>query len=67
MMRNVSYKPLWKLLIDRDISKAQLREIADVSASTMSKLSNGSNAAIAILSKICNALDCELRDSVDLA
>lgn len=66
-MRNVSYKLLWKLLIDRDISKAQLREIADISASTMSKLSNGSNATIATLAKICNALDCELGDIVDLA
>ena len=66
-MRTVSYKPLWKLLIYRDISKAQLRLMADISASTMFKLSSGGNVTIATLAKICNALDCELDEIVNLA
>ncbi len=63
-MRTVSYKKLWKLLIDRDMTKAELRERAGISASSMSKLSNGGNVTVATLVKICDALDCDIEEII---
>lgn len=65
-MRTVSYKRLWKLLIDRDMTKAELRERAGISASSMSKLSNGGNVTVATLIKVYDALGCEVHEILEL-
>lgn len=62
----VSYKKLFKLLIDRDLKKKDLKAMAQIGNSTMTKLSNNENVTIEVLAKICKALDCGLDDIVDV-
>lgn len=61
----LSYKKLWKLLIDRDMSKADLRNAAGVSSASIAKLTNGSNITTDVLLKICTALDCKVEDIIE--
>lgn len=58
----VSYKKLFKLMIDRDIKKGDLVKQSGVAYSTLLKLSNGDNVNMGVLEKICLALDCNLED-----
>ena len=60
--RIFSYKPLWKLLIDRDMNKTQLQEAAGISPATLSKLGRGGNVTTDVLARICEALDCDIAD-----
>ena len=62
----VSYKKLWKLLIDRDMMKKELAEKADVSTFTLAKMNKGENVTTDVLVKICKALDCNLDDIMEL-
>ena len=62
----VNYKPLWKILIDRDMSKAQLREEASISRSTVFKMVNNEYVAMDVLVRICMALDCGMDDIVEI-
>lgn len=61
-----SYKKLWKLLIDRDLLKRELRERANISPSTMAKLGRGESVNMDILLRICKALDCDIADIVEV-
>ena len=61
----VSYNKLWKLLIDKKMSKADLRRIAEISPNTMTKLSKDEAVNLAILGKICNKLDCDFGDIME--
>jgi hypothetical protein len=61
----VSYKKLWKLLIDKDMIKKDLRELTGVSTTTMSRLSKDENVSTEILSKICSALGCDVGDIIE--
>ena len=65
-MRKVSYKKLWKILIDKDLNKQTLAQVANISASTLTKMSKGESVNIDMLVKICNALDCEIHDIIEL-
>ena len=62
----VSYKKLWKLLIDKDMLKKELAEKADISTFTISKMSKGESVTTDTLVKICRALDCNLDDIMEL-
>jgi len=62
----VSYKKLWKVLIDRDMKKRDLCEIAGISTTSVAKLGKGENVNTDILVKICKALNCELSDIMEL-
>lgn len=62
----ISYKKLFKLMIDRDLKKKDLREMASIGNSTMSKLANDENVTMEVMAKICNALDCTMDDIVDV-
>lgn len=62
----VSYKKLWMLIIEKDLKKAQVRQMANVSASTFSKMSKNEYVALEVLVRLCIALDCELSDIVDI-
>ena len=53
----VSYKKLWKLLIDRDMMKKDLSESADISSYTISKMAAGRNITVDVINKICLALN----------
>ena len=65
-MRKASYKKLWKLLIDRDMNKRMLAEASHISLSSLTKLTKGQTVNIEILIKICNALNCEMWDIMEL-
>jgi len=58
----ISYKKLWVLLIQRDITKVTLRKELGISTSTMSKLNKGKEVAISVLLRICDYLDCDIGD-----
>ena len=62
----VNYKPLWKMLIDRDISKQQLREKTSIARSTMVKMANNEYVALDVLVRICIAMDCGMDDIVEI-
>jgi DNA-binding Xre family transcriptional regulator len=63
---DVSYKKLWKLLIDRDMKKGDLQSSAKLSASTMSKLNKGLNIQTDVLVRICRVLECDIADIVEI-
>lgn len=60
-----SYKKLFKLLIDRDLKKKDLCELAGISTTSVSKLGKDQNVNTEILEKICDALDCHIEDIVE--
>ena len=62
----VTYKKLFKLLIDRNMKKKDLRDLAGIGNSTMTKLSNDENVTIEVMAKICRALDCTIDDVVEI-
>lgn len=62
----ISYKKLWKLLIDRDMLKKDLAKRAGISTTSIAKLGKNENVNTDILLKICNALECELQDIMEL-
>lgn len=61
----VSYKKLWKLLIDKDMKKKDLEEQANVSHYTVSKLYRGENVTVDVLGRICRTLDCTIDDIME--
>ena len=61
----VSYNKLWKLLIEKKMSKADLRRAAGIAPNTMTKLRRDEEVSLAILGKICVALDTNIGDIVD--
>ena len=62
----ISYKNLWKLLIDRNMKKGELQQLANVSSSSIAKLGKNENVNTDILVRICKALNCELQDIMEL-
>lgn len=63
---NVSYKKLWKLLIDKNMIKKQLREQAGLTTNVIAKLGKDENVSTEVLCKICKALDCGLDDIIEI-
>jgi DNA-binding Xre family transcriptional regulator len=61
----LSYKKLWKLLIDRDMNKTDLINLTGISQSTVAKLSKGENVNTEILDRICEKLKCDISDIVE--
>ena len=58
----ISYKKLWVMLIQRDITKVQLRTDVGIPAGTMSKLHKGEDVALSVLLRICDYLNCDIGD-----
>ena len=65
MQMAVSYNKLWKLLIDKKMSKADLRRAAKVAPNTMTKLSRDEEVSIAVLERICGILGANIGDVMD--
>ena len=63
---SVSYKKLWKLLIDKNMIKKQLREQAGLTTNVIAKLGKDENVSTEVLCKICKALDCGLEDIIEI-
>ena len=65
-MQTISYKKLWKLLIDKDMLKKDLAQKAKISPTSIAKLSKNENVNTEILQKICNALNCDICDIMEM-
>ena len=65
-MKKVSYKPLFKLLIDRDMTRQDLRELCGISSASIAKLGKGDNLTTDVLVRICEGMKCELQDIMEL-
>ena len=62
----ITYKPLWKLLIDREISKTDLRKKTGIAASTFTKMNNDQQVSLDVLARICIELNCGFDDIVKI-
>ena len=62
----VSYKKLWKVLIDKDMKKKDLQSAAGISWASVTKLSKGKTVSMEVLMKICKTLECNIGDIMDL-
>lgn len=62
----ISYKKLWKLLIDRDMKKKDLQKLAGISSASITKLGKNENVNTDILQKICSALECDISDIMEM-
>ena len=61
----ISYNKLWKLLIDKEMSKMELKDAAGISAASIAKLGKGGNITTDVLLKICEALQCDFGDIIE--
>lgn len=62
----ISYNKLWKLLIDKGLKRIDLKRIAGISSCSLAKLGKNENVSMAILIKICAALNCNIGDIVEI-
>jgi len=62
----ISYKKLWKLLIDKDMKKKDLQKLAGISSASITKLGKNENVNTDILEKICKALNCDIADIMEM-
>ena len=63
---HISYKKLWKLLIDKELMKKDLCELAGISSASMAKLGKNENVNTDIIVKICCALNCDTSDIMEI-
>ncbi len=62
----VSYKKLWKLLIDKNMKKGDLCKVADISSASVTKMGKDGYVSTEIMDKICLALDCNIEDVMEI-
>lgn len=62
----VRYNKLWKLLIDKGMTKTELRLATDMSTTTLARLGKNENVSMDVMLRICKVLDCKFDDIVDL-
>ena len=62
----ISYNKLWKMLIDKEINKNDLKEATGLSAASIAKLGKGANITTDVLLKICETMNCELEDIIEI-
>lgn len=60
-----SYNKLWKLLIDKNMTKSDLRKAIGISSSTLAKMSKGENVSLDVIDKICTLLNCDVEDILE--
>lgn len=63
---SVSYNRLWKLMIDKRISKTEMTHMAGISTNAMAKLGRDEDVRMAVLEKICSALNCKIEEIVEI-
>ena len=66
MEEKVDYKKLWKLLIDKDMKKKDLQQLAGISSASITKLGKNENVNTEIIEKICVALQCDVSDIMEM-
>ncbi len=62
----IDYKKLWILLIEKSLSKSQLRENCHISPATLTKLNKNEYVSMEVLTRICNYLECDIGDIVEI-
>lgn len=62
----ISYNKLWKLLIDKNMNKQDLKRVSGVSTASIAKLGKGENITTDVLLKICEALNCDIADIMEI-
>lgn len=62
----VSYKRLWKLIIDKDMTNVQVRKASKISPATFTKLKKNETVSMDVLLKLCSVLECEFEDIVEI-
>ena len=62
----VSYNKLWKLLIDKDMTKTELRQKADLGTSTLAKLGKAQQVSMDVIVRICEVLSCDISDIMEV-
>ena len=62
----ISYKKLWKVLIDKDMKKKDLQAAAGISWASVTKLSKGESVSMEVLMKVCKTFECNIGDIMDL-
>lgn len=63
---NISYKKLWKLMIDKNMKKGELKKLTGIGFSTIAKLSHDEYVAMEVLVKICKVFNCDFGDIVEI-
>lgn len=63
---STSYKKLWKLLIDREMTRSELRKLSGISSVSLAKLGKNENVTTEILAKVCRALNCDIGDIMEI-
>jgi len=63
---SVSYKKLWKLIIDKDMTNVSVRKAAQISPATFTKLKNNETVSLDVLIKLCEVLNCDIGDIIEL-
>ena len=66
LFMTISYKKLWKLLIDKDMKKKDLQQLAGISAASVTKLGKNENVNTEIIEKICTTLRCDVGDIMEM-
>lgn len=66
MVKIISYNKLWKMLIDKKMTKSDLKRTSGISTTSLAKLGKGENITTDVLLKICKALDCGINDIMDM-
>ena len=62
----LSYKKLWIMLLERDMKKTEFAKVANISSASLAKLGKGANVTTDVLLKICEALNCDIADIVEV-
>ena len=62
---SISYKPLWRLLLEKDMKKLELRDLVGMSTNTLARLGKNEGVSMDVLERICVALDCRIEDIVE--
>ena len=63
---SISYKPLWKLLIDKNLKRQDLRQMSGLSGATIAKLGRNENVTTRVLVRICGVLECQLHEVAEV-
>ena len=61
----ISYNKLWKMLIDKNLKKSDLKEKAGISSASLAKLGKGDNITTDVLLRVCEAMDCRIEDILE--
>jgi putative transcriptional regulator len=65
LIMGFSYDPLWKLLIDKKMTKEDLRLSIETSPATIAKMGKGENVSLDVLDRICSKLECKIEDVIE--